>query len=1123
MIDTMTFAEIIGELDPDQKKAVNVDANCVVTAGAGSGKTTVLSYRFLRLVAEQRAHVDEILTLTFSRAAAAEMHERIHRKLSEFQYDRDIHEELNRFADATITTIDAFCSRVVASDPTRYGIGPDYITDEDANKRMAQESFSLITTQYAHHKGLQFLATLYAPEDLMQCFVSLAQHQFHPASSFDASQQAHALGHLFRLRYRQLIRQLLTAAQQMSLLDGEGKQFIGNQESARYLLSHEELLASEESYALSLEVLEKVSFRKCSGKKDHVLPCNELIETIREFFPDLLKTCAALVDVDALVPLYDILAIWRNQYLNTKRERGILTFSDVAHMARDILLRNSDVRRYYKQKFRYIMVDEFQDTNQLQKDLVYLLAEVHDQCSTTIPEAQYLVPDKLFFVGDEKQSIYRFRGADVSVFKSIGAEIESAGGKTLSLKCNYRSEPVLIDHFNTIFSHIMQGASKPFEARFEKLASRQATDGVTVQVSLAVKPLESAEPEGQELVSSVEAEAYTIAQQIKEMVDTDTYLISDGSGGVRRPSYQDIALLFRTSSNQLHYEKALRIAGIPYTIAAVQSLFLEAPANDICSMLQLLLNDQDKLAFTAVLRSPLCRLSDDVIMTLLDIMEAQKYSVFFDAELVTMPPEDRSKYEACRNLYHNLCTWARWKTTAQLVSDIWYAGGYRSYLLSHPLYQVYLEHFDFLYELAIQYDIERGGLPAFLDFVRPYLGQNKKLNDIEPLRDSVNGVQLMTIHKSKGLEFPIVFVVGMGSAPAPQATPLWHVVDHDGLTLLVPRHMRPYRVSANNGATTNLIYDWQKEILADQETAEMKRLFYVALTRAQDHLILTGCENVHNQGEKAAQKNFLAMLREVEDLESVCRMQTIEDAPLSVLRSSVSHKEIQNRIIMVGKAYQHPKEPPRSAPTTYAVTHLASVLGIDDHQPSEESPLLLPSIGADVVLAEYDLSAHFGTWVHALLEYAITTNSEAVYASDALAQMPKVIERMQLPQRKLDLLTDSAIQLAQNFLTSDLLASLRAQQSLAIESEVRFLLRYNTDSWFSSEHDHLILAGSIDLLVRFPDCVRIIDFKTDSWKNPKLHELQLSVYREAARRLYALPVYSTLCYVRAVGNELWMH
>jgi ATP-dependent exoDNAse (exonuclease V) beta subunit len=137
--------------------------------------------------------------------------------------------------------------------------------------------------------------------------------------------------------------------------------------------------------------------------------------------------------------------------------------------------------------------------------------------------------------------------------------------------------------------------------------------------------------------------------------------------------------------------------------------------------------------------------------------------------------------------------------------------------------------------------------------------------------------------------------------------------------------------------------------------------------------------------------------------------------------------------------------------------------------------------------------------------------------------MPKVIERMQLPQRKLDLLTDSAIQLAQNFLTSDLLASLRAQQSLAIESEVRFLLRYNTDSWFSSEHDHLILAGSIDLLVRFPDCVRIIDFKTDSWKNPKLHELQLSVYREAARRLYALPVYSTLCYVRAVGNELWMH
>ena len=1122
MIDAQTFAEIIDALDPDQKHAVNVDVNCVVTAGAGSGKTTVLSYRFLRLVAEQRAHVDEILTLTFSRAAAAEMHERIHRKLSEFQHDPDIHEELNRFSDATITTIDAFCSRIVASDPTRYGIGPDYVTDEDANKQMAQEIFFPFTTRYAQHAGLKFLAALYAPEDLMNCFVSLAQQQFHPASTFNASQQALALGNLFRSHYQQLIQRLLNAAKQLSELVGEGKQFIGNQESARYLLEHVSSLLQEDSYTVSLEILERVSFRLCTGKKDHVLPCNELITCIREILPDTLKTCAALADADTLPHLYEILAIWRDQYLKTKRERGLLTFSDVAHMARDILLRNSTVRRYYKQKFRYIMVDEFQDTNQLQKDLVYLLAEVPDQCSDTIPESRNLVCDKLFFVGDEKQSIYRFRGADVTVFKTIGTELILAGGKTISLRRNYRSEPVLIDVFNTIFRCVMQGAAAPYEAQFEDLAPRNANEGISVNVSLSVKPLESEEQEEQELVSNVEAEAYAIAQQISEMVHSDKYLIADGSGKVKRPSYQDIALLFRTSSNQLHYEKALRIAGIPYTIAAVQSLFLEAPANDICSMLQLLLHNQDRMAFTAVLRSPLCRLSDDVIMTVLDAMDAQESSVFFDVEQLDMPPEDRIKYEACRNLYLNLGKSAQTETPAQLVSDIWYAGGYRSYLLSHPLYQVYLEHFDFLYELAVQFDIQRGGLPAFLDYVRPFLGQNKKLNDVEPLRDSVNGVQLMTIHKSKGLEFPIVFVVGMGSSPASQATPLWHTSVHEDLTLIVPRHMHPYTVSSSKSATTNLIYDHQKELLAAQETAEMKRLFYVALTRAQNHLMLTGCENTRNQGEKAAQKNFLAMLREVGDLDRVCSIKQIEDAPVRVLRSSVSHQEIQNRITMIGKAYQHPKEPFSIKPETYAVTQLATMIGIEELQPSEDSPLILPAIDADPVLSEYDLSAPFGTWVHALLEYAVKEQKATVNESEALEQLPMVIQRMQLSQRKLDLLTDSALRLVQNFLASELLSSLYAQQPVAMESEVRFLLRYDTNSLFAEKHAPVTLSGSIDLLLQFHDCVRIIDFKTDSWKNPKLHELQLAVYREAARPLYALPVYSALCYLRSVGDESWI-
>ncbi|HCJ94178.1 MAG TPA: hypothetical protein DHV69_02890, partial [Sphaerochaeta sp.] len=139
MIDSSTFATLLEPLNEQQRAAVYCDRNCVVTAGAGSGKTTVLSYRFLRLIVEQKAHVDEILTLTFSRMAAAEMNTRIHGKLHEFSQDEDIHAELVRFSEATITTIDAFCNRIVAADPTRYGIGPDVTMDEQSNREMAAQ------------------------------------------------------------------------------------------------------------------------------------------------------------------------------------------------------------------------------------------------------------------------------------------------------------------------------------------------------------------------------------------------------------------------------------------------------------------------------------------------------------------------------------------------------------------------------------------------------------------------------------------------------------------------------------------------------------------------------------------------------------------------------------------------------------------------------------------------------------------------------------------------------------------------------------------------------------------------------------------------------------------------
>ena len=1126
MIDSSTFATLLEPLNEQQRAAVYCDRNCVVTAGAGSGKTTVLSYRFLRLIVEQKAHVDEILTLTFSRMAAAEMNTRIHGKLHEFSQDEDIHAELVRFSEATITTIDAFCNRIVAADPTRYGIGPDVTMDEQSNREMAAQCAHNLLVELDGHPGVAFLATMYHPDELVDSlFVGLASTHFHPSTTFDVVSSTRSV--LLRIGevYRSSVAQVLQAYSVIAGIDGEGKQLEDNKQSARILLSQASVLEAAEDQTACLEILEAAVTRKCSSKKDFAQNCNEQVEILREVLPLARKACAALKDQHLLKPIYEVLSLFHTRYLATKRERGILTFGDIAHMACDILINNPVVRRHFQRKFRYIMVDEFQDTNRLQKDLVYLLAQDPQKEVSGVPKATDLLGDKLFFVGDEKQSIYRFRGADVSVFKQLDLEIAQSGGLQLTLHQNYRSEPQLIGFFNAVFERIMGDASTLYEAQFKPLTAREASQGVSPRITFLWKGKASAdeaetdEEPSEDSVDAVQAEAYALATLIEQMTQTDGYLLPDSDGGTRRPSFEDIAILFRTSSNQLHYEKALRIAGIPYTLSAVQSLFLEAPANDIYLFLQLLIYPEDTLAFAGLLRSPFCRLSDDALLSVLDAMDTDKTAF----PLVELDSGEQLRYESCRSVYLQLRELASSGSVAALVSFLWHDGGYRYYLLSDRLYQVYLEHFEFLLELAIRFDTRDQGLPAFLDYLRPRLGQKEKLSEVEPLRDSMEGVRLMTVHKSKGLEFPIVILANMGTASRTATTPAWHVPHQAPETLIVPTHMHRY------DKTTNLLYEMDKPTLQAMETAEMKRLFYVALTRAKTHLVLSGCENSQNMGEKAADRNFLALfLHHTQALERGSALGDsfevvgIGDAPVSVLQASVSPKKVAGTILHMKQAYADPIHKRTFAPTSFAVTQLAHVdeavagwMGIDQD-------LVLPALPSDTVVLEHSLSAQFGTWCHALLQHSLQVyvlGNRVVLPSieDAFACLPVDFPQGVLHANELRLVAESVVSLAHGFLSSTFFADLVDANPVAMESEVGFSFRMQVGT-----NERAVVNGSIDLLVRYADAVCVIDFKTDTLRMPHQHGEQLAMYRKAAARLYGLPVRSALCYLRQIGSEVWI-
>lgn len=1121
MMDRLAFSESLASLNDEQLDAVSCDVNCVVTAGAGSGKTTVLAHRFFRLVAEGKAHADEILTLTFSRLAAAEMFERIHAKLHEYRDDPDIREELNRFGEATITTIDAFCNRIVASDPLCYGIGADFRLDEEENRRMATECATNLCTRMDGHAGLMFLASLYNPEELVSSlFAGLCIKWFHPASTFDPQMMTGLLTEQIELLYGEQLAVVLDSCQLIGDLKGSGKTLVENQEAAAMLLGARPVLEQAEDPLFCLGLLERVKLKKCRGKQDHVEICNEAVEKATGALELARGSCAALLDRTMIEPVHEVLGRLHESYMEMKRERGILSFSDVAQMAREILLHNRQVRRHYQQKYRYIMIDEFQDTNRLQKELVYLLAQSPSAETDAVPLAHELKPDKLFFVGDEKQSIYRFRGADVSVFKQLDREISESGGRRIVLRTNYRSEPRLIRLFNTIFERVMGDATKEYEARFSPLESRKETEGITVRLSLLHKPKDDdagSEELGEEEADSVQSEAYAIARLIHRMTGTDEYMIAERNGGLRRPRHEDIAILLRTSGNQMHFEKALRIAGIPYTLSALQSLFLESPANDLYLLLQLVIHPDDRLAFAGILRSPFCRISDDSLLPLLDRME-ETGTVFPPATDLLAESEDLGKYTRCATLYQQLCALARSASVATLVSYLWHEGGYRHYLLADVLFQVYLEHFEYLLELAMDFDERGEALPDFLDYLRPRLGTHENLTDLEPLGDRTGGVRIMTIHKSKGLEFPIVIVANMGTTSRPMVTPPWHEIQSGDRQIPVVRHMRPY------GTMGNILYERDKEMLQGMESAEMKRLFYVALTRAKFHLVLSGCQNGQNLGPKSTERNFLALLANttgvLDDPSALGEdftVDRIEGAPVSVLTASVSQGMLRQTIERMAPAYGQPRGARVAKISSVSVTQIAR----ERESADRTDMVMLPVLASDAFVLERDLSGVFGTWCHLVLQDLTVRAGKSlaactVTAEDVLPMMPQELVHADLPASRLRLIASCVATLVENFLTSDLLHFLINDDLLTIESEVAFSMR--------SDDDPLqVISGTIDLLLRYDSQIRIIDFKSDAYAYARQHEGQLALYRRAAFRLYpGLPVSSAVCYLRQVDPVKWV-
>ncbi len=1093
----MRFEEFLAQgstrLDEHQMAPVMCDDNCVVSAGAGSGKTTVLSYRFLRLVLEGKAKADEILTLTFTRKAAREMQKRIHGQLLSSADDPVIAAQVADFGSTSISTLDSFCSSIVKLDSLYYGIVSDFSIDDEASKKSVRRSAKALLDSWPQSEGARILSTLYTPDRLIdEVLLPLAIQHYHLPKEVDTGAAPLILGEVERA-YERLMGDLVVILNGYASFTDTTATVVAVASEARELLDS---LARCSSYQEELTLLASPigHRRKPTGKKGDLLTLSESWSTYLEVRTNVCIALSVLTKKDRLAAVLECTARFIEAVHTQKRESGILTFADVASLAVDILRRNKALRRRFKERFRYIMIDEFQDNNELQKELLYLLSERLGSEGDGIPTAADLQGDKLFFVGDEKQSIYRFRGADVSVFKKLGDELAANGGKTFRLATNYRSEPALIEWFNTSFPTIMTHSGERWEADFEELSTRAATDGITATVTALIKPYTESDSEEEELAKASDSEAYAVAALVEEMLTTDGYLIPSRDGP-RRPKSGEIALLMRTTGNQLSFEKALRQRRIPYSVQAARSLMLESVAGDLYAMLQLVLYPQDRLAYAVVLRSPFCNLSDHALVT---AMETPPF-----APIEALGEDDRSRYAQCARFYEQLRLLVGTATLREIVHALFYESGYYLHLAKREEYQVYLEHYTFLHRLAQIHQDEGKSVSQFVDFMRQHLAENEKIEDLEVIKEVEEGVQIMSIHKSKGLEFPIVIVANTGSKAKRSESllsfyadvPIPHYLD-EPISESPTKVMKARHAGQLDGTDEELL----------RERAELKRLLYVALTRSETHLVFSGSFGRNNRSltKDGQADTLLLMLTEalginINDPASECgivRVLAIESIKEGMLYGERREGEraFALRLAENRRWYEGSRDAIEVRPNRVGVTTLHPArIG--------EGASLLPPVKSDELLARYgeEQIAAFGTLVHTMLEERLMGGT-----GERIPIPPPLIQH--LTSEELATLRLDGSALVDSFLKSEFY--LQEIAPFPLQVEVGFFLKGE------AEGRPIAVEGAIDLVVDQGRRLLVVDFKSDRWWDEGAHEGQLCTYMEAAAKIWNKPVTAAVVFVR---------
>lgn len=858
-----------------QQKVIDArDCNILVSAAAGSGKTAVLVERIIRMICDEACpmDVDRLLVVTFTSAAAAQMRERIGKAITQRLEENPENEHLQRQAallhNAQITTIHSFCLFVIRNHFHTIGLDPAFrVADEAELKLLKQEVMkNLIESRFAqkeedfvrcveyfclngresvleqHILDLYTFAMSYPwPEE----WLKERKEDYRPdtAEAFNASLAGAYLTELLQSRVRDLYELLKQASDICDLPDGPymyGSLLENELEQLEELCKlkspeeFERFLPAAVFAALPRKKDDTVDPDKREAVKEIRKQVKEAVQELQERYFSIpfsmaveqQKACGEMLSV-----LIDLVLQFKELLDAEKREKKLLDFHDIEHFALDILLRRmpegiraTAAAKEYRKFFKEVLIDEYQDSNLVQEYLLKAISGEEDGIYNR------------FMVGDVKQSIYKFRLAKPALFleKYRNYRIEEGTEQRIDLHQNFRSREEVLASVNRTFEKVMTkqvgGIVYDRDAALYPGAVYR-----TVQEEAGANPYGSelvfvAKPEKEEGVSAKEAEALAVARKIKEL--KKTLSVTDGQTGQLRPvQYRDMVILLRSTSGwDEEFKRVLTEEGIPAYVASKTGYFAVTEIQTILHLLKVLDNPLQDIPFYGVMISVFGGFCEEEIARI----RGQEKKM----PLYRRVKECAGENEKCRTLLKRLDAYRKesvYLPVSRLLQRILRDFDYIAYVSALPGGEQRRANVEMLLEKAVAFEaLNFGGLFHFVRYMEQLDKYDIDYGEANVLDENADVVRILSIHKSKGLEFPVAFVSGLGKRFNMQDSNQAFLVD-DELGIGMNYVNLKERVKCKSLRRNILSAKMQADNMAEE-----LRILYVAMTRAKEKLILTG-------------------------------------------------------------------------------------------------------------------------------------------------------------------------------------------------------------------------------------------------------------------------------------------